>query len=145
MRVLGIDYGDKRIGLAVSDKLNFTAQALGQYLVKSETEDQKYFKDLVLKYQIGEIVLGLPLKMNGTPGNRAQKTKEFARWLEKTLNLPVKLWDERLTTKQALRILNQQKINSKAKKKYKDQVSAAIILSSYLENKRVKSHAPQSH
>ena len=83
--------------------------------------------------------------MNGTPGNRAQKTKEFAHWLEKTLNLPVKLWDERLTTKQALSILNQQKINSKAKKKYKDQVSAAIILSSYLEYKRVKSHASQSH
>lgn len=142
MRVLGIDFGDRNIGLAVSDKLLITAQGLGRYLLKSKEEDNKYFKELVLKYEIGEIVIGLPLRMNGSPGTRVERTKEFASWLEKTLQLPIIFWDERLTTKQALRILSQQKIKNKRKKKIlKDQISASIILSSYLESKRAKNHA----
>lgn len=142
MRVLGIDFGDRNIGLAVSDKLLITAQGLGRYLLKSKEEDKKYFKELVLKYKIGEIVIGLPLRMNGSPGTRVERTKEFASWLEKTLQLPIIFWDERLTTKQALRILSQQKIKNKRKKKIlKDQISASVILSSYLESKRVKNHA----
>ncbi len=142
MRVLGIDFGDRNIGLAVSDKLLITAQGLGRYLLKSKEEDKKYFKELVLKYEIGKIVIGLPLRMNGSPGTRVEKTKEFASWLEKTLQLPIIFWDERLTTKQALRILSQEKIKNKRKKKIlKDQISASIILSSYLESKRIKNHA----
>ena len=142
MRVLGIDFGDRNIGLAVSDKLLITAQGLGRYLLKSKEEDKKYFKELVLKYEIGEIVIGLPLRMNGSPGTRVERTKEFASWLEKTLQLPIIFWDERLTTKQALRILSQQKIKNKRKKKIlKDQISASVILSSYLESKRAKNHA----
>ena len=142
MRVLGIDFGDRNIGLAVSDKLLITAQGLGRYLLKSKEEDKKYFKELVLKYKISEIVIGLPLRMNGSPGTRVERTKEFASWLEKTLQLPIIFWDERLTTKQALRILSQQKIKNKRKKKIlKDQISASVILSSYLESKRVKNHA----
>ena len=142
MRVLGIDFGDRNIGLAVSDKLLITAQGLGRYLLKSKEEDKKYFKELVLKYEIGKIVIGLPLRMNGSPGTRVERTKEFASWLEKTLQLPIIFWDERLTTKQALRILSQQKIKNKRKKKIlKDQISASVILSSYLESKRAKNHA----
>lgn len=145
MRILGVDFGDKNIGLAVSDKLLITAQALGSYRVKNEEEDKKYFKDLVLKYEIEEIVIGLPLRMDGTPGTRVQKTQKFASWLENVLKLPIVLWDERLTTKQALDILNQQKISGKKKKKLKDQISAAIILSVYLESKRKKSNAHKHH
>lgn len=145
MRVLGIDFGDKRIGLAVSDKLQFTAQGLGQYQVKNKKEDRIFFQDLVSKYDIEEIVIGFPLRMDGTEGTRAEKTKEFARWLEKILNLPITFWDERLTTQQASRILNQQKIKKKLKKDLKDQISAVIILASYLEHKRSKSHASQNH
>ncbi len=78
--------------------------------------------------------------MDGTQGLRVEKTKEFAEWLQKTLDLPIIFWDERLTTKQALRILSQQKMNHKVKKSLKDQISAAIILSSYLESKRNKPH-----
>ena len=142
MRVLGIDFGDRNIGLAVSDKLLITAQGLGSYSSKSKAEDKKYFKELALKYEIGEIVIGLPLRMNGSPGTRVERTKEFASWLEKTLQLPIIFWDERLTTKQALRILSQQKIKNKRKKKIlKDQISASVILSSYLESKRAKNHA----
>lgn len=145
MRILGVDFGDRNIGLAVSDKLLITAQALGSYRVKNEEEDKKYFKDLVSKYEIEEIVIGLPLRMDGTPGTRVQKTQKFASWLENVLKLPIVLWDERLTTKQALNILNQQKISGKKKKKLKDQISAAIILSVYLESKRKKSNAHKHH
>ena len=136
MRVLGIDLGDRNIGLAVSDTLLITAQALDRYRVKSKDEDKKYFKELVEKYEIVKIVVGLPLRMDGSIGTQAEKAKIFAHWLEKTLRLPVVFWDERLTTKQALKILSQQKIKIKRKKILKDQVSAALILSSYLESKR---------
>lgn len=136
MRVLGIDLGDRNIGIAVSDKLLITAQALDRYRVKSKDEDKKYFKELVEKYEIVKIVVGLPLRMDGSVGTQAEKAKIFARWLEKTLRLPVVFWDERLTTIQALKILSQQKIKIKRKKILKDQISATLILSSYLESKR---------
>jgi putative Holliday junction resolvase len=141
VRVLGIDYGDSHIGLAVSDKLLLTAQALGSYRSKSKEEDKKYFKELVSKYEIGEIVLGFPLRMDGSPGTRVEKTKEFAEWLKKILKIPIIFWDERLTTKQAIRILGQQKIKAKRKKTLEDQIAASVILSSYLESKRGKNHA----
>lgn len=138
MRILGIDYGDRRIGLAVSDPLQITAQALGRYQVLSEEEDRKYFTQLVADYKIEEIVLGLPLRMDGTSGPRVDKTRAFATWLEEFLDVPIMFWDERLTTKQAMSVLNKQKIKGKDKKDLKDQVSAVIILSSYLESKRAK-------
>lgn len=141
MRVLGIDFGDRSIGLALSDKLLITAQGFGRYRLKNKEDDKKYFKELVLKYEIGEIVIGLPLRMNGSSGTRVEKTKEFARWLEKTLQIPIIFWDERLTTKQALKILGEQKIKNKRRKILKDQISASVILSSYLESKRAKNHA----
>lgn len=141
MRVLGIDYGDSHIGLAVSDKLLLTAQALGTYRSKSKEEDKKYFKELVSKYEIGEIVLGFPLRMDGSQGTRVEKTKEFAGWLKEILKIPIIFWDERLTTKQALQILGQQKIKAKRKKILEDQIAASVILSSYLESKRGKNHA----
>lgn len=141
MRVLGIDYGDSHIGLAVSDKLLLTSQALGNYRSKSKKEDKKYFKELILKYEIGEIVLGFPLRMDGSKGTRAEKTKEFADWLKKILKIPIIFWDERLTTRQAHQILSRQKIKAKRKKILEDQIAASVILSSYLESKRDKKHA----
>ncbi|NIM59838.1 MAG: Holliday junction resolvase RuvX [Candidatus Aminicenantes bacterium] len=141
MRVLAIDYGDSHIGLAVSDKLLLTAQALGSYRPKSKEEDKKYFKELVSKYEIGEIVLGFPLRMDGSPGTRVEKTKEFAGWLKKILKIPIVFWDERLTTRQALRILAQQKIKVKRKKTLEDKIAATVILSSYLESRRGKNDA----
>jgi len=140
MRILGLDFGDKSIGLALSDQLLLTAQSFGRYRTVNKEEDKKFFKELVTKHDIGEIVIGLPLRMNGSSGTRVEKTKEFAIWLEKALNLPIIFWDERLTTQQAYKILHQQKLNGKAKKKLKDQVSAAIILSSYLESRQLKPH-----
>ncbi len=144
MRILGIDYGDRSIGLALSDKLRITAQAIGRYEVKSRNEDAVYFKDLVKHKEVTKIVIGLPLQMNGSEGPRAEKTRKFARWLEKTLGLPVVFWDERLTTKQALQVLHEQRMDGRKKKKLKDQVAATIILSDYLESERGASHVPEN-
>ena len=136
MRILGIDYGDSKIGLAVSDPLQLTAQILDNYRIRGEDEDKDYFKKIVSEYEIEEIVLGLPLRMDGTSGPRVEKTRSFAQWLKKFLKVPIIYWDERLTTKQAIGILSRQKIKRKSKKVLEDQIAAVIILSSYLESKR---------
>ena len=141
---MGIDYGDRKIGLAISDRLGITAQPLASYRRKSEKDDREYFKTLVAEYEISEIVVGLPLRMDGSSGTRAEKTREFACWLEQILGMPILFWDERLTTKQAIKILSQQNIAPRAKKDIEDQISAVIILSTYLENKRAKSNADQN-
>lgn len=140
MRVLGIDFGDKSIGLAVSDPLQITAQALDRYRVRNKKEDAKYFKELVKQYGIQEIVIGLPLMMDGTEGHRVQKTQEFADWLSDCLGLPITFWDERLTTKQALQVLRQKKASPEERKKAKDRIAAVIILSDYLESRRINFH-----
>jgi putative Holliday junction resolvase len=127
--------------LALSDQLGITAQPLISYRRKTKKEDTDYFRRLIAEYEIHEIVIGLPLRMDGSSGTRAEKTREFARWLEQILNLPVRFWDERLTTKQANKILSQQKIAPKAKRDIEDQISAVIILSTYLESKRAGSNA----
>jgi len=145
MRILGIDFGDRRIGLAVSDMLQITAQALGLYLVTNKKEDKKYFTQLVADYSIEKIVLGLPLSMDGTSGLRVEKTKAFAKWLEGFLDTPIIYWDERLSTKQAMGILNQQNVKGKAKKNLKDQISAVIILSSYMESLRENSYDAENN
>ncbi len=145
MRILGIDFGDRNIGLPVSDVLLLTAQTIGRYRLQNKEEDKKYFLELVSKYEISEIVIGLPLRMDGSPGTRVEKTKKFARWLERTVNLPIVFWDERLTTQQALKILSQQKIHFRKKKSLKDQISASLILSSYLESKKANHHDTQGH
>jgi putative Holliday junction resolvase len=136
MRILGIDYGDSKIGLAVSDPLQLTAQVLDNYRSQGEDEDKNYFKKIISDYEIEEIVLGLPLRMDGTSGPRVEKTKSFAQWLKKFLKVPIIYWDERLTTRQAIGILSRQKIKKKSKKVLEDQIAAVIILSSYLESKR---------
>lgn len=140
MKLLGIDYGDKRIGLAVSDALEITAHVLGFYQVTNEEADKEYFTQLVANHRIEKIVLGLPLRMDGTSGTRVEKTKAFASWLETFLDTPIVFWDERLTTVQATQILNQQNVKSRAQKNFKDQISAVIILSNYMESLRADSH-----
>jgi putative Holliday junction resolvase len=120
----------------VSDLLGITAQGLGCYRQKGNEEDLAYFQSLVEEYGIIRIVVGLPLRMDGTPGSRAEKTRQFADRLGTALGIPVIFWDERLTTKEALRILREQKASQKRKKNLKDQISATLILASYLESER---------
>jgi putative Holliday junction resolvase len=146
MRVLGIDYGDRHIGLALSDALLVTAQPFGTYLLTGrEKDDRKYFQDLVAHHDIQEIVIGEPLRMDGTAGTRVEKTRQFAAWLEKAVQKPVIFIDERLTTREALRLLRDRNLRGREKKDREDQIAAVIILSTYLEKKRGEPHVPQDH
>ncbi len=142
MRILGIDYGDRNVGLALSDPLLLTAQPLGQYILRGESENKKYFCSLVRQHEVGRIVIGFPLRMDGSAGTRAQKTQEFAAWLGTASGLPVELWDERLTTQQAVGIMQEQRVRSRDKKRVEHQISASIILQGYLDHRRFQSHAP---
>lgn len=143
MRILGIDYGDRNIGLALSDPLRLTAQPLGQFRLAGEAENTAYFKQLVQRHEISEIVVGFPLRMDGSSGTRAQKTREFAAWLEAAVGLTITLWDERLTTQQAIGIMEEQKVRDKKKKHLEHQISATLILQSYLDHRRLERNVPQ--
>ena len=143
-RILGLDYGDRNIGLALSDPLQLTAQPLGQYVLAGADEDKKYFEGLIRQNEVIQIVIGLPLRMDGSPGTRAEKTRQFARWLEKTFCLPVILWDERLTSHQATGIMHEQKIRWRKRKSVEHQISASLILQSYLDHRRRHGHVPQN-
>lgn len=141
MRILAIDFGDRNIGLAVSDQLGLTAQPLGTYRLKALVqENKKYFQNLVNEHDIREIVIGFPLRMDGSAGSRAEKTREFAAWLEKAVDRPIVFWDERLTTREAIQVLRRQNVRRKKNKSKEDQVSAVIILAAYLESRRSESH-----
>ncbi len=145
MRVLGIDYGDRYIGLALSDPLLITAQPLETYeLTGRENVDRQYFRDLVVRHEVEEIVVGDPLRMDGSSGTRAEKTRVFAAWLGKAVGKPIVFMDERLTTRQALNVLRDEKVRGKKKKDREDQISAVIILSTYLEQKRGAGDAPET-
>ena len=133
MRILGVDYGDKNIGLAVSDELFMTARTVGTYRVKSKSEDKRYFENLVEEYKIGRIIIGLPIRMDGSEGRRAEKTRQFGDWLLSFLEIPIIYWDERLSTWEAQQHLRKKKIRPEDMKKEEDAVSAAIILTAYLE------------
>ncbi len=144
MRVLGVDYGDRHVGLALSDPLLITAQPFGSYeLTGRENVDRKYFQDLVAQHEVGEIVLGNPLRMDGSAGTRAEKTRVFAAWLEKSTGRRVLLLDERLTTRQALKTLDDEKLRGRKKKDWEDRIAAVIILSTYLESKRSAPDGPE--
>jgi putative Holliday junction resolvase len=145
MRVLGIDYGDRHIGLALSDPLLITAQPLGTYeLTGKENVDRRHFCDLVAKHDVGIIVVGDPLRMDGSSGSRAEKTRVFAGWLGKAVGKPIVFMDERLTTRQALNVLQDEKLRGKKKKEWEDQIAAVIILSTYLEQKRGARDVPEA-
>ncbi len=143
MRILGIDFGDVHIGLALSDPLELTAQPLGQYRLRGDAEDDAFFRDLVHRHEVGEIVIGFPLRMDGSSGTQADKTRRFASHLEKTSGITAVLWDERLTTRQAAGIMHEQKIKTKKKHQVEHQISAVLILQAYLDSRRFNSHAPQ--
>jgi len=144
MRVLGVDYGDRHVGLALSDPLLITAQPLGSYeLTGRDDEDRAYFQGLVERHEVSEIVVGNPLRMDGSSGTRAELTRAFAAWLEKAAGRSVVLLDERLTTQQALKILDDLKLRGKKKKDWEDRLAAVIILSTYLERKRGESGGRQ--
>ncbi len=136
-RVLGIDYGDSKVGLSVNDELNITATPVKTVFYKGNEKVLFDEIDSVIKqYSISKIVVGIPLNMNGTKGFRYEKTQEFIKKVETTFNIKVDTIDERLTTSYSNRILNQLGTKSKKKKKVEDTMSAVYILQDYIDKSK---------
>ena len=137
MRVMGLDYGSKTVGVALSDTLLLTAQGLE--IIRREREDKlrqtlARLDAISKEYEVDRIVLGYPKNMNNTEGERCQKTQEFQAMLEKRCGLPVILWDERLTTVAAERSLEEGGVPRKDRKEHLDRIAAVLILQGYLDS-----------
>ena len=136
MRILGLDYGSKTVGVAVSDPLGFTAQGVEIIRRKSENKMRQTLariEQLIAQYQVEEIVLGLPKNMNNTLGDRAEKSLELKETLERRTGLPVVMWDERLTTVSANRVLMETGVRRENRKEHVDEIAAVFILQGYLD------------
>ena len=136
MRILGLDYGSKTVGVAVSDPLGLTAQGVETVWRKQENKLRQTLariEELISEYQVERIVLGYPKNMNNTIGERAVKSLEFKEKLEKRTGLPVVMWDERLTTAEAERTLMETGVRRENRKQYLDQMAAVLILQGYLD------------
>lgn len=142
MKLLGLDVGSKTIGVAVSDALGWTAQ--GITTIKWNEKDigsaDEALKKIILEHEIGKAIIGLPKNMNGTIGERGEASITFAKHMEKIHQIPTVLWDERLSTMAAERILLEADLSRKKRKKVIDKMAAVVILQSYLdqENRGVK-------
>ena len=141
MRILGLDFGSKTVGVAVSDGLLLTAQGVETIERKDESKLRKTcarIEELIAEYEVTEIVLGLPKNMNNTEGERVEKTKAFGEMLERRTGLPVHYWDERLTTVAAEQILMESGVRRESRKAVIDKVAAGLILQGYLDCLRTK-------
>ena len=141
MRILGLDFGSKTVGVAVSDGLLLTAQGVETIERKDENKLRKTcarIEELIAEYEITEIVLGLPKNMNNTEGERVEKTKAFGERLERRTGLPVHYWDERLTTVAAEQILMESGVRRENRKAVIDKVAAGLILQGYLDCLKTK-------
>ena len=138
---MGLDFGSKTVGVAMSDPLLMTAQSLEIIRRKEENKLRKTLariEELIVEYEVGEIVLGLPLNMDDSEGDRAVLSRQFKEMLERRTGLNVVMWDERLTTVEADEIMNEAGIKGKDRKEYVDMIAAQIILEGYLEYGRNK-------
>jgi len=132
-RILAIDYGARRMGLAVSDPLGITAQGLETLERKNKRSDFARLERTVREFNVGEIVLGYPLRMSGEEGAQAQKVNKFAEALRETLQIPVHLWDERLTSAEANRLLREAEVSTRKRAQAVDRMAAVLILQSFLQ------------
>ena len=136
-----MDFGSKTVGVAVSDPLGITAQGVEIVRRKSENKLRRTFariEELIEAYEIGEIVLGYPKNMNGTQGERCEKTKEFQAMLERRTGLAVALWDERLTTVAADRAMAEAGLGFRARKEHVDEIAAVLILQGNMDAQAMK-------
>jgi putative Holliday junction resolvase len=136
IRILGLDVGEKRIGLAISDPLGITAQGLGVLNRQDPATDLAQLLDLARQWRVQEIVVGLPRHLDGRLGEAAGEILELARSLEESLGVKVVTWDERLTTVEAERVLLQADLSRRRRRKVVDQVAAVLILQGYLDSRR---------
>ncbi|HWK24362.1 MAG TPA: Holliday junction resolvase RuvX [Ureibacillus sp.] len=137
MRIMGLDVGSKTVGVAISDALGWTAQGIETVKIDEEAGDFgiERIKELVKEYAVTEFVVGFPKNMNNTVGPRGEASNNYKLLLEETFHLPVKLWDERLTTMAAERMLIEADVSRKKRKKVIDKMAAVMILQGYLDSK----------
>lgn len=141
MRIMGLDFGSKTVGVAISDALQITAQGIEIIRRKSPSKLRQTLariEELMEEYQVEKIVLGYPRNMNYTEGERCEKTKEFQEMLERRTGLEVVLWDERLTTVEADRTMMEGGIRREERKEYVDKLAAVFILQGYLDHLAMK-------
>jgi putative holliday junction resolvase len=132
-RVLGLDVGSKRIGVAISDPLGITAQGLETLQRQNKRLDFERLTQLVRHHDVAEIVIGFPLRMSGAEGTQAEKMQRFAEELRERVGLPVHLWDERLTSAEANRLLRETDMSIQRRREVVDQMAAVLILQSWMD------------
>jgi len=135
-RILALDLGSKTIGVAVSDPLGITAQGLPTLKRTQRRADLERLRELAVAYQVERIVVGHPLHLKGYAGARAQEAERFADWLRRDLKLPVVLFDERLTSAEAQRLLREAGSSPRQRREAADQIAATLILQTYLDQRR---------
>lgn len=135
---MGIDYGDRHIGIAVSDELMLTAQGVTTVRNSGDERMLKDIAEIAKQYGVTEVVVGLPKNMNGSIGPRGQIAIEFGKALQEVLGLPVVMWDERLSTAAAERTLIDADVSRKKRKQVVDRMAATMILQNYLDSKSAK-------
>ena len=135
VRILGIDFGEKRIGIAISDPLGITAQSLEVISRQSDEGAIKRIIEIIQHYEVNAIVCGLPKNMDGTIGEKGEYCRRFSKKLEEHTKLPLTLWDERLTTKSAQQLLIAADVSRAKRKQVVDKMAAALILQSYMDAK----------
>lgn len=142
IRIMGLDYGSKTVGVAISDPLGLTAQGIEIIRRTSENKLRRTLariEELVREYEVTSIVLGFPKNMNNTVGERGEKSLEFKEMLERRTGIPVIMWDERLTTVSANRTLMESGVRREDRKEYVDMIAAVYILQGYLDSLERKS------
>lgn len=139
MRIMGLDVGSKTIGVAISDALGWTAQGIETVKINEAQEDFGLARlgELIKQYEVTQAVVGFPKNMNNTIGPRAEASQKFAALLEEAYNIPVVLWDERLTTMAAEKMLISADVSRKNRKKVIDKMAAVMILQGYLDFKKI--------
>jgi len=138
MRILGLDYGEKRLGLAISDEMGITAQGLPTLTRKGLEKDLAALEKVIRQFGVDRMVIGYPLRLNGTEGIQCEKVNRFAGILEKRFSVPILKWDETLTTSQAEEILTEVRVSRKKRKAVVDKLAAMIILQGYLDHSKKK-------
>jgi putative holliday junction resolvase len=135
MRILGLDYGSRRIGVALCDELGMTAQGIATITRKNREADLGAIADLVRRHGVERIVIGYPLRLDGSEGIQCEKINRFIRRLETLLSLPVIRWDETLSTKEAEELLRERGVRPEKRREVVDRVAACLILQGYLDAK----------
>ncbi|MFZ7945500.1 MULTISPECIES: Holliday junction resolvase RuvX [Bacillaceae] len=137
MRAMGLDVGSKTVGIALSDELGWTAQGLKTLKINEEKQEFGFEEigQIISEYQVDTVVIGFPKNMNGTVGPRGEASQQFAAEIENRFAVPTVLWDERLTTMAAERVLLEADVSRKKRKKVIDKMAAVMILQGYLDSK----------